>query len=203
MYTSTTINDSPTIVGKANADIAAGEFLAAKFTAGKIAPCGVAGEKALGLIIPGQAGIKLGEDVTVQIKDIGLWKTGAAISAGAELATDATGACITATAGAFILAEALEAAADAGAVIKVQVIKAGYKSGGAVAPLTLAGLTDVDIDDIADGDAIVYDEATEKFINKAPALADLADVTVTEPADADALTYDEDTSKWVNTGAGA
>lgn len=129
MYIGTSINNSATIVGKASADIAVGEFLAAKFSSGKIAVCGTAGENALGLIIPGQEDIKANEDVNVQIKDIGLWKTGDAVEAGAELTTDADGKAVTAVAGNFILAIALEAAAAKDTVIKVQVIKAGYKAG--------------------------------------------------------------------------
>lgn len=199
MYIGTSINNSATIVGKASADIAVGEFLAAKFSSGKIAVCGTAGENALGLIIPGQEDIKANEDVNVQIKDIGLWKTGDAVEAGAELTTDADGKAVTATEGAFILAIALESAAAEGAVIKAQVIKAGYKAGREVAPLTLAGLTDVDITDIQDGDAIVYDATAEKYVNKALALEDLSDVEITEPeGDGDSLKYDETSGKWIN-----
>jgi hypothetical protein len=198
MYFGTSINNSATIVAKANADIAAGEFLAAKFTSGKIAVCGTAGENSLGLIIPGQEGIKAGEDVDIQIKDIGLWKTGAAVSAGAELTTNASGKAITATAGAFILAIALEDAAAENAVIKVQVIKSGYKSGGVVAPLTLAGLTDVDITSIADGDAIVYDGTATKYVNKALSIDDLSDVAITTPADKEVLEYEAATTTWKN-----
>jgi hypothetical protein len=127
MYNGTTINDSATIVAAANAAISDGEFLAAKFTSGKIAVCGTAGEHALGIIIPGQASIASGDDVSVQVKDIGRWKAGAAVAVGAELTTDANGKAVTATSGAFILAIALEAAAAAGQIIKVQIIKAGYK----------------------------------------------------------------------------
>lgn len=198
MYIGTSINNSATIVGKASADIAVGEFLAAKFSSGKIAVCGTAGENALGLIIPGQEDIKANEDVNVQIKDIGLWKTGAAVSAGAELTTDADGKAITATSGAFILAIALEGATAADAVIKVQVVKAGYKNGGSVAPLTLAGLTDVDLDDLADGEAIVYDGTSEKFVNKELTLEDLADVDIDSAANGDGLVYDGTSEKWEN-----
>lgn len=73
-------------------------------------------------------GIAAGEDVTIQVKDIGLWKTGAAVKAGAELMADASGKAITATTGKFILAFALEEATAADQVIRVQVCKAGYKA---------------------------------------------------------------------------
>lgn len=164
-YIGTSINNSATIVAPASAAIAAGEFLAAKFTSGKIAVCSSAGENALGLIIPGQTGINSGDDVTVQIKDVGKWKAGATVNAGTELMTDANGAAVTATSGGFILAIALEAATSAGQIINVQIVKAGYKSGGSVVPLTLAGLTDVDISEPADGDVLTYNSTSSKWEN--------------------------------------
>ena len=127
MYNGTTINDSATIVGAASAAINGGEFLAAKFSSGKIATCGTAGEHVLGIIIPGQDSIAADADVAVQIKDIGRWKAGAAVAVGAELATDANGKAVTATAGSFIFAIALKAATAANQIIQVQIVKAGYK----------------------------------------------------------------------------
>lgn len=124
MYFGTTINDSPVIVGKATAKLEDAEFLAVKFdSTGGIVKASTAGENCLGLLPAEQGNIAAGDDVTVQIKECGLWKTGAAVAAGAELAVDANGKCKTATAGQFILAIALEAAAAADAVIKVQIIK--------------------------------------------------------------------------------
>lgn len=200
MYISTGINDTQTIVGKAGIPLINAAFLAVKFdVAGNIVPAG-AGENAIGLLIASTPEfVGAGEDVTVQIKDIGLWVTGDAVSAGAELTPDVLGKAVTATEGAFILAIALESAAAAGTVIKIQVIKAGYKAGGAVAPPTLAGLTDVDIADIQDGDAIVYDATAEKYVNKALELEDLSNVEITEPeGDGDSLKYDETSGKWIN-----
>lgn len=126
MFLSTGINDSPTIVGKSTGAIANGAFLAAKFdAAGGIVLAG-AGEKALGLLIASTPeAVAAGEDVTVQIKDVGLWKTGAAVAAGAELTSDAAGAAVTAAVGNYVTAIALEAAAAPGAVIKVQIVKSG------------------------------------------------------------------------------
>jgi len=199
MFISTGINDTPTIVGKAGIPLVNAAFLAVKFDeAGNIVPAGT-GENALGLLIATTPeNVAAGEDVTVQIKDVGLWKTGDAVAAGAELTPDASGKAVTATEGAFILAIALESAAAEGAVIKVQVIKAGYKAGGEVAPLTLAGLTDVDITDIQDGDAIVYDATAKKYVNKALALEDLSDVEITDIQDGDAIVYDLATTSYVN-----
>jgi len=120
MYISTGINDSPVITGKTTSDISNGTFLATKFDAnGGIVLAG-AGENAIGLLIS-----TTGEDVTVQIKDIGLWKTGAAVAAGAELTSNASGAAVTAAAGDYVTAIALEAAEGTNQIIKVQITKSG------------------------------------------------------------------------------
>ena len=199
MFISTAINDTPTIVGKAGIPLVGAAFHAAVFdAAGDIVPAG-AGANAVGLFVPTTPDVvAAGADVNVQIKDIGLWVTGAAVLAGAEVASNAAGQAITAAANAFIVGIALETATAAGQIIKVQIVKAGYKNGGAVAPLTLAGLTDVAIANIADGDAITYDLATQKYINKALGLADLADVSIANIADGDAIVYDLATTKYTN-----
>jgi len=128
-YFGTTINDSATIVGAAAAALENNAFLAAKFDSnGKIAVADTKGENAIGLFLAAEEGIKADESVTVQIKECGLWKAGAAIAIGAELTTDANGKAITASAGDFITAIALEAANAADDVIKVQIVKAGYKA---------------------------------------------------------------------------
>jgi len=126
MFISTGINDSPVITGKATAAINNGAFLAVKFDGnGGIVIAG-AGENALGLLIATTPEkVEAGEDVTVQIKDIGLWITGAAVAAGAELTSDANGAAVTAAQGDYVTAIALEAATAAGQVIKVQIVKSG------------------------------------------------------------------------------
>lgn len=199
MFISTGINDTPTIVGKAGIPLVNAALHAAKFNAqGEIVPA-VAGDNAVGLFIASTPdNVAAGEDVTIQIKDVGLWVTGAAVLAGAEVAVNAAAQAIPAAANAFIVGIALETATAAGQVIKVQIVKAGYKNGGAVAPLTLAGLTDVAIANLADGDAIVYDLATTKYINKAISLDDLADVDIAAPADAETLTYVAADTKWKN-----
>ena len=84
----------------------------------------------VGLLIPEtEDSVAAGDDVTVQVKDIGLWTVGAAVDAGALLMSDANGKAVAATAGKFVLAQALEAATAAGQVIHVQIIKAGYVPG--------------------------------------------------------------------------
>lgn len=122
-----TINDSPVIVGKATDKLEGAEFLAVKFDAnGGIVKASTAGEAALGLLPAEQGNIDAGNDVTVQIKECGLWKAGAAVAAGALLTTDAAGKCKTAATGNFILAVALESASAADEIIKVQICKAGF-----------------------------------------------------------------------------
>ena len=161
MYLSTGINDTPTIVGKATNAIANGAFLAAKFDEnGGIVLAG-AGDNALGLLLATTLdNVAAGEDVSIQIKDIGLWKTGAAVAAGAELTSDANGKAVTAGVGNFVTAIALEAATGADQVIKVQVVKYGAKPG-----TTLNDLTDVTIAAPADAQVLKYEAATTQWKN--------------------------------------
>ena len=197
-YLNHAINPSPTICGEAAATIAAPALLAVKFDANGKFVLPSSGDPCIGIALANSEEVKAGDQLHVQIKDIGFWKTGAAVAAGAELAANAAGKAITATSGAFIMAIALEAASAADAIIKVQIVKAGYKSGGSVAPLTLAGLTDVAISNVAGGDAIVYDSSAQMYKNKALGLIDLSDVNITTPADSEKLTYDGTDSEWQN-----
>ena len=198
MFLNHAINPSPTICGEAAATIAAPALLAVKFDASGKFALPSSGDPCIGIALANSEEVKAGDQLHVQIKDIGFWKTGAAVAAGAELAANAAGKAITATSGAFIMAIALEAASAADAIIKVQIVKAGYKSGGSVAPLTLAGLTDVAISNVAGGDAIVYDSSAQMYKNKALGLIDLSDVNITTPADSEKLTYDGTDSEWQN-----
>lgn len=125
MYHGTGINDSATIVAKASADITGGAFLAAMLTADGIAVA-KAGEAAIGIMIPETDSPKAGEDVNIQVKDIGLAMVGAAVNAGDLLASDASGKLVKAEKGDFIIAAALATTAASGQVISVQIIKAGY-----------------------------------------------------------------------------
>lgn len=125
MYHGTGINDSATIVAKASADITGGAFLAATLTTDGIA-IAKAGEAAIGIMIPETDSPKKGEDVNIQVKDIGLAMVGAAVDAGDLLASDANGKLVKAEAGAFIIAAALNTATAPDQVISVQIIKAGY-----------------------------------------------------------------------------
>lgn len=128
-FIGSTINDSPTINGKATAAIANGAFLAVAFDGnGGVVKAG-AGANAIGILIDETPeNVSAGGDVTIQIKDIGLWRVGAAVAKGAELSCDANGKAITAATGKFITAVALDAATAADQIIRVQICKSGYKA---------------------------------------------------------------------------
>lgn len=122
VYMATSINESPVIVDKAGATIADVRGRAVKFDEnGAFVLCS-AGDFAMGVgIMTNDENIEAGQDVHIQIKDIGLVYAGAAITKGAELAADADGVFVPATSGA-ICAIALEAAADAGVYIKARLV---------------------------------------------------------------------------------
>ncbi|NDH04211.1 MAG: hypothetical protein EBY40_13995, partial [Marivivens sp.] len=65
---------------------------------------------------------------------------------------------------------------------------------------TLAGLTDVDVTGVTDGQVLKYDDATGEWIpandQSATSLGNLDDVSLTTPANREALIYDGD--NWVN-----
>lgn len=129
MYIGTSINESPVISGIAAADIADGAMLAVTLSTDGIKPATDA-DVPVGILIAETDDIKQGDTVTVQVKDIGLWKVGDAVAAGDLLAADAAGKAIKAAAGKFVLGQALEAATAADQVIRVQIIKAGYAAAG-------------------------------------------------------------------------
>ncbi len=122
-YTATGINTSATIVAPAAAEAdVRGKGI--KLNAEGQAVVAGAGEVAIGLaIITNDDTVKVGEDVDIQVKEIGLALAGGAIAAGAELAIGADGKVVTATDGNFVVATALESAAAAGKFIRVQITK--------------------------------------------------------------------------------
>lgn len=121
-YMATSINQSPVIVDKAGAVLADVRGRAVKFDGtGAIVLAG-AGEKALGVgIMTNDTNIAKGDDVHVQIKDIGLVYAGAEITKGAELQVGTNGALIPVTNGKPV-AVALEAATAAGVYIKAIIL---------------------------------------------------------------------------------
>lgn len=126
-YLGTTINESPTITLPAGAKIEAAQGKAVIISDGT-AKLATAGANAIGVIpLSEDEVIEQGEDVAIQVKDIGAWVAGEAIAIGDELTSNATGQAVKATDGSFITAVALTAAAKAGSIIRAQIIKAGYK----------------------------------------------------------------------------
>lgn len=124
----TVINESPTIVMKAGADIKSAQGKAVMLNSDTVVQA-TAGANAIGLVpMSEDENIVSGSSVTVQIKDIGAWKAGAKIKVGDELASDANGLATPAQSGNFITAIALTAAAEAGTIIRCQIVKAGYKA---------------------------------------------------------------------------
>lgn len=127
-YFGSSINESPTIVMSAGEKLenARGIALAIKDGA-VIKPA--AGAHVIGIsLIETDETVEIGDDVDIQVKDIGKWVAGEEIATGAELACDADGKAVAAKTGDFIVGIALSSASDAGTWIKAQIIKAGYKA---------------------------------------------------------------------------
>lgn len=87
-----------------------------------------AGKKATGIVLLGDETASKGDDITVQIRNQGMWAAGAKIEAGDFLAADAEGLCQKATTGQYILAMALTPATAKGDIVKVAIIHAGYEA---------------------------------------------------------------------------
>ena len=124
----TSVNDSATVVFPAGEALSNARGLAVVLDDGKIKKA-TAGAAILGLaIIETDDSIAVGDDVDVQIKDIGKWVVGAAgIKAGDMLTSDANGKAVVATTGDFIAGIALSSATSAGSLVKVQLTKSGYE----------------------------------------------------------------------------
>lgn len=124
------INQTPTIAEMAGAAILNGAFLAVKYDAdGNVTLCDTEGELAAGILLPETPKeTAKGEAVTVQMKDIGLAKAGAAIPKGAEVMTDNKGCIVSATTGKFVIGYAMSAATAAGDIIHIDIRKCGYKA---------------------------------------------------------------------------
>lgn len=113
-YITNQINESATIVEKAGAAIEDVRGLAMKYnSSGDVVPASTAGELIIGVgIITNAEHITVGEDVDIQIKDIGLVKAGGTIAKGAEIMAGSDGRSITATTGKFVIGIALEDATE-------------------------------------------------------------------------------------------
>ncbi len=123
-YTSTQINPSPTISGEAGSNIEDVRLKGVKHDAeGRIILADTAGEPIIGVaIITNATDIQKGEDVDIQVKDIGCVLAGGVVAAGAELAVGADGAFVAAESGQFVAAVALEPG-NPGQVVRAQMAK--------------------------------------------------------------------------------
>ena len=127
-YFGSSINSSPVVVFKAGTGIENARAVALSLKDGALVKA-EAGANVLGIsIVETDTDVKAGEDITVQVKDIGEWVAGGAVQAGDELASDAEDRAEPAKAGDFIAGMALSSADKAGTRITVQVTKSGYKA---------------------------------------------------------------------------
>ena len=77
------------------------------------------------------------------------------------------------------------------------------KGGGSSGSSTLAELTDVDLNDLAAGNVLIYDAENSKWVNTALKVSNLADVAFTDLAGENMIYYDATAQKWKNVEAGA
>lgn len=132
-YFGSSINESPTVVFPAGEKLENARGIALAISGGKVVKP-TAGAHVVGIsLIETDETVEKGMDVDIQVKDIGKWTAGEAVTAGTELAADAAGRAVAAKAGDFIAGIALGSAEKAGTWIKVQIIKAGYKPAAASA----------------------------------------------------------------------
>lgn len=129
-YFGASVNQSPVIAERAGEAMKNGAFLAVKYDDdGSIILCNKAGETALGLLLPDTAEeISQGNELTVQIKDIGLARAGGVFKKGAPLTTDAQGKLVEAAGGSFILGYALEQSFAEGQFVRVDITKSGFNT---------------------------------------------------------------------------
>lgn len=126
-YFGTSINDSPTIVFPAKDKIENAQGIALMISDGQLVKP-TAGANIIGLsLFTNDETVAAGDDVTVQVKDIGKWIAGGEVSVGDELTANTDGKAVKAETGNFITAVALSKATAENDVIVVQIIKAGYK----------------------------------------------------------------------------
>lgn len=129
-YLNNQINPTPTLFAKAGAAIDDVRFKVVKFDENGNAVLATAGtDVVLGIAIAttGDANgkVAVGDQVDVQIKEIGLAMAGGAIAAGSPVAAGAGGKLVTAAAGNFVLGYAITPATADGDIFQVQIAK-GY-----------------------------------------------------------------------------
>lgn len=129
-YLGASINTSSVIAETAGAELGNGAFCAVKYDEnGAVVLCDTKGELTAGILLPETTQkISSGDDVTVQIKDIGLCKAGAEIKKGQEVMVDEKGRLIPATSGKFVIGYAMTSATAEDEIIEVDIRKCGYKA---------------------------------------------------------------------------
>ena len=152
-YLATSINESPVITDKAGVAIEDVRGKAVKFGDNGAIVLAGSGDSPLGVaILTNDKQTAAGEDVHVQIKDIGHVRTGAAFKKGAELAPNADGKFVPAVSG-FVAAIALEEAEAADVYVKARLVT--YKKPSIGTEVSGADNLSNAIDAAADGDTIV------------------------------------------------
>lgn len=124
-YLGTSINQSPTIVGKLDTDYQDLRGRAMKYDDnGNLTTAKAATDTVIGLAIMNndKDNLKAGEDVHVQIKDIGHAIIGAAVKVGQELTVDSSGRLIPAATGNKVCAIAMSAAENADQYITAMIV---------------------------------------------------------------------------------
>ena len=129
-YLANQINSSPTLFGKAGAAVEDIRFKAVTFNADGKVILAEAGKAALGIAIATTGDplgkVDIGDQVDIQIKDIGLAMAGGAVNAGAPVTIGANGKLVTAASGNFVLGYAITSAKADGDIIQVQIAKGYY-----------------------------------------------------------------------------
>jgi hypothetical protein len=123
IYTGTQINTSATYAFPAAVEIADPRNKAIVVTADGAKVATGSTEAIMGVaLITNDFPVKAGEDVHVQIKEIGYVKCGGEVTVGAALTANAEGLAVVATEGAYVLGTALTSGV-AGDIISVQIVK--------------------------------------------------------------------------------
>lgn len=123
-YIGSTINDSSTITAFSAAEIEEARGKIVKFNDdGKVEVCTSATDPLAGVIIlQGEPDVAENEDITVQIKDIGIVRAGGEIKKGEYVTSDAEGKAVKASSGNNILGMATRDGVTDG-FVTVQIVK--------------------------------------------------------------------------------
>lgn len=123
-YMTSSVNESAVISWKAGAALQEVRGRAVRFDENGNVILAGAGDTPIGFgILSNEETIPAGGDVTVQIRAIGLVRTGSAVNCGDELTTDADGALVPASAGNPYFAVALQDASAAGTMIQALITR--------------------------------------------------------------------------------